>query len=175
MDKSIKPGDVISLGDTYGWISSLGARYVSVVTRDGIEHLIPNEELITQRVQNWSFSHNRVRLRIPISVAYDTDLRTAMAACVEAARTAPRILADPVPVCLLVALGSSALELEVRCWINDPKNGVTAAKSNVLMGIWERFRAAGIVIPYPTTNVCIRPQLEPTPAGDARLLPENSA
>ena len=158
LDKSIKPGDVISVGsgDNYGWIQSLGARYVSVLTRDGIEHLIPNEELITQRVQNWSFSHDRVRLKIPVGVAADTDLHQAMALCVEAARAVPRILAEPAPACLFMGFGASSLDLEVRCWIDDPKNGVTAAKSEVLMGIWERFRAAGVQVPYPQSDVHIR-------------------
>ena len=156
LDKSIKPGDVISLGDTYGWVSSLGARYVSVVTRDGIEHLIPNEELLTQRVQNWSFSNNRVRLRIPVGISYESDLHLAMALCVEAALAAPRILPEPPPICLLVAFGNSSLDLEVRCWITDPKDGVSAAKSGVLLGIWERFKAAGISIPYPQSDIHIK-------------------
>jgi len=166
LDKSIKPGDVIGLGDGYGWIQSLGARYVSVITTDGIEHLIPNEELITQRVQNWSFSHNKVRLKIPVGVAYDTDLRKAMALCVEAARTAPRILAEPEPICLFTGFGDSALNLEVRCWIDDPKNGVTIAKSGVLLGIWERFQAAGIEVPFPQQELRIK-RVE----GNSRTLP----
>ena len=156
LDKSIKPGDVISVGDHYGWIQSLGARYVSVLTRDGIEYLIPNEELITQRVQNWSFSHNQIRLKIPVGVAGDTDLPRAMALCVAAARAAPRILADPPPTCLFMGFGASSLDLEVRCWIDDPKNGVSAARSGVLLGIWERFRAAGIVVPHPQTDIHVR-------------------
>jgi len=170
LDKSIKPGDVISVGDHYGWIQSLGARYVSVLTRDGIEHLIPNEELITQRVQNWSFSHDRIRLKIPVGVATATDLHQAMALCIEAARAAPRILADPEPACLFMGFGASSLDLEVRCWINDPKNGVSAAKSGVLMGIWERFRAAGIEVPYPQTDLHVRslPPAAALTAGEPR-------
>ncbi len=156
LDKSVKPGDVISLDETYGWIASMGARYVSVITRDGIEYLIPNEDLITQRVQNWSFTNERVRLRVPVGVAYSTDLKRAMALCVEAARAAPRVLAEPPPICLMVGFGASSLDLELRCWICDPKNGVTAAKSAVLMGIWERFRANGIEVPFPQTDVHVR-------------------
>ena len=156
LDKSIKPGDVISLGETYGWIASLGARYVSVVTADGIEHLITNEELITQRVENWTFTHERVRLRIPVGVAYDADLPQAMALCVEAARAAPRILADPPPLCLLTGFGASSLDLELRCWIADPKNGITEAKSEVLLGIWDRFRRHGVEIPFPQHDVRIK-------------------
>lgn len=165
LDKSIKPGDVISLGDTYGWIASLGARYVSVVTRDGIEHLIPNEELITQRVQNWSHSNSRVRLKIPVGVAYGADLPHAMQLCVEAAHAVPRILAEPPPACLMTGFGASSLDLELRCWIDDPRNGVANIRSLVLLGIWERFRAAGIEIPYPQTDVHIRSLPESCAAG----------
>jgi len=156
LDKSIKPGDVIGVGDTYGWIASLGARYVSVVTRDGIEHLIPNEELITQRVQNWSFTTNRVRLKIPVGISYDSDLKRAMALCLEAARAVPRVLAAPEPVCLFTAFGASSLDLELRVWIDDPKNGITSVKSAVLLGIWERFKAAGITLPYPHRDIHIK-------------------
>ena len=127
-----------------------------MVTRDGTEHLIPNEELITQRVENWSHTHDRVRLKIPVGVAYDTDLRLAMRLCVEAARAAPRILRDPAPECLFLGFGDSALNLELRCWIDDPENGVSAAKSAVLLGIWDRFRAVGIQIPFPQSELHIR-------------------
>lgn len=69
LDKSVKPGDVIAIGNTYGWINSLSGRYVSILTRDGTEHLIPNEELITQRVENWSYSNNLVRQRVPVGIS----------------------------------------------------------------------------------------------------------
>ena len=101
MDSSIKPGDVITVGQTFGWINHLGARYVSVITRDGIEHLIPNEILITERVENWSYSDNLVRLKIPIGISYKADVRLAMKLCVEAASVTPRILSNPEPRCLL--------------------------------------------------------------------------
>ena len=73
MDRSIKPGDVISLGDTFGWINALGARYVSVVTRDGREYLIPNEDLITNQVVNWSHSDRFVRFDLDFGTSYDDD------------------------------------------------------------------------------------------------------
>ena len=97
MDKSIKPGDVISLTTTFGWINHLGLRYASVITRDGIEHLIPNEELITQRVENWSFSNKLVRLKAPIGISYDADVRLAMQLCVDAMREVPRVQPIPEP------------------------------------------------------------------------------
>ncbi len=120
MDRSIKPGDVITVNNTFGWINYLGARYVSVITRDGIEHLIPNEELITQRVENWTYSNSLVRLKIPIGISYNSDPGQAMALCVEAAKKVSRVQAVPSPLCQLISFGDSSVNLELRIWINDP-------------------------------------------------------
>jgi len=148
-DKSIKPGDVIQLGNTYGWINFLGSRYVSVVTRGGIEHLIPNENLITGEVINWSYSNNLVRLHVPMGVSYDSDLDIAAKLVLEAAADTRRVLQEPKPACLLTGFGDNALNLELRFWINDPQNGIESVKSEVLMGIWRRFKEKGIELPYP--------------------------
>jgi small-conductance mechanosensitive channel len=156
MDRSIKPGDTIGVAGTYGWIQSLGARYVSVITRDGIEHLIPNEELIVNRVENWSFSGKRVRLRIPVGISYDSDVRQAMALCVEATEAPERILADPKPVCQLLEFGDNSVNLEIRFWIRDPQEGIANVKSAVLLGVWDRFHEHEIQIPFPQRDLHIR-------------------
>jgi len=162
LDRSIKPGDVISVGQTYGWVGSLGARYVSVVTRDDTEYLIPNEDLITHQVVNWSYSSNQVRLRIPIAVSYEADVREARALCLVAAAETPRVLEQPPPACVLVAFGESAVELELRIWIRDPRNGVGNVKSEVLLRIWDKFRANGILFPYPQRELHIKTPMEIT-------------
>jgi small-conductance mechanosensitive channel len=156
MDKSIKPGDVIEVAGTYGWVNSLGSRYASVITRDGIEHLIPNEELITQRVSNWSFSNSEVRVKIPVGVSYNADVRKAMELCLEAAADVERVLDTPKPACLLKGFGDSAVDLELRIWINDPRNGVSNVKSQVLLGVWDRFHAHAIEIPFPQRDIHIK-------------------
>lgn len=148
-DKSIKPGDVIQVGETYGWINHLGSRYISVLTRDGVEYLIPNEDLITGKVINWSFSNNLVRVKVPVGVAYDSDLNLAMQLAVEAAAAAPRVLKIPEPNCRLVGFGDNAVNLQLRIWISDPEAGITGVKSDVLLEIWQRFRKHGIEIPFP--------------------------
>ena len=156
LDKSIKPGDTIGVSGTYGWIQSLGARYVSVVTRDGIEHLIPNEELITTRVENWSFSNLRIRQKIPIGVSYNSDVREAINICSEAALENSRVLDTPSPICLLKGFGDSSVDLEVRFWVVDPQNGLTNVKSEILLDIWDRFNASGIEIPFPQRDVHLK-------------------
>jgi len=155
-DKSIKPGDVIQLKDTYGWINFLGSRYASVVTRDGIEHLIPNESLITGEVINWSYSQNLVRLRVPVGVAYGSDLEKARELMLDAAADTLRVLKDPKPACLITGFGDSAINLEARVWINDPQNGIGSVKSNLFWGIWRRFRDHGIEMPYPQRDVHLK-------------------
>jgi len=147
-DKSIKPGDVIQLGDSYGWINFLGGRYISVVTRDGKEFLIPNEDLITNQVVNWSHSNKLLRLKIPIGIGYDSDLPQAMKLMLEAAKV-DRILTDPQPVCLLMGFGDNSVDFELRVWIGDPQNGLHNVKSQILLGVWERFQAHGIKLPFP--------------------------
>ncbi len=149
MDKSIKPGDIIRIQDTYGWVSSLGARYVAVETRDGYEYLIPNEDIITQQVVNWSYRDSLARLKVQIKVSFDSDVRKALALMEAAARKPDRVVAEPAPRALLIAFADGPLELELRFWIRDAHNGIRNISSEVMLGIWESFRANGIVVPVP--------------------------
>lgn len=155
-DKSIKPGDVIQMGDKYGWINYLGSRYISVITRNGTEHLIPHEKLITEEVINWSYTQNLVRLQVPIGIDYAADLEKARDLMLETAVATERILKDPKPSCLLLSFGDSAVNLELRVWINDPQNGISPIKSDLLWGIWKRFRDHGIEMPYPQHDVHVK-------------------
>jgi small-conductance mechanosensitive channel len=156
IDKSVKPGDVIAVSGTYGWVTALGGRYVSVVTRDGVEHLIPNETLISERVENWTHTHSRTRLKLDVGVHYDSDLHHVIAMCEEAARATARVLAEPAPKCLFMEFGESSLNLQVRFWIADAQNGVQNVKSEVLLRIWETFRQRNVEVPYPQRDLHIR-------------------
>lgn len=175
LDKSIKPGDVISVGDTYGWVNALGARHVSVITRDGTEYLIPNEDLITHQVVNWSYSNEEVRLRLPVGIAYGADVRLAITLCQEAATETPRVLASPKPICLLTGFGDSAVTLELRLWIADPRNGVANVKSDVYLRIWDKFTAHGVAIPFPQRDLHLKTPVEirvvPEQTGDPSSVP----
>ena len=156
LDKSIKPGDVIQVGQTYGWVASLGARYVAVETRDGMEYLIPNEDIITQQVLNWTHQNALVRLKVPARTPLDADPHKAIALMKEAARRSSRVLSDPPPNAVVLALGDSAIELELRFWIRDAKNGVHNIQSEVLLAIWDLFRANGIELPHVQRDVHVR-------------------
>ena len=156
-DRSIKPEDVIEVDETYGVVKSLGLRYASVVTRDGKEHLIPNEQLITDKVVNWSYSNREVRIKRRLRVEYETNLKEACALVVEGAKITPRVLETPAPVCLVMEFGDEAVELEARFWIDDPQNGVNNVGSAVMLNVWDRFSAAGIDIPLRHEDVLITP------------------
>ena len=160
LDRSIKPGDTISLGDTFGWIRSLRARFVSVVTRDGREFLIPNEDFITQQVVNWSFTDQLIRLDVPFGVSYDSDPHEVRALAAEAAGTIDRVKDHPKAVCHLVAFGDSSLDFVLRFWVSDPQNGLTNVRGAVLLSCWDAFKKAGIGIPFPHREIIMRTPVE---------------
>jgi small-conductance mechanosensitive channel len=163
LDRSIKPGDVIEIGATYGRIESLGARYVSVATRDNTEYLIPNEDLITTQVVNWSFSDKLVRLKVVVGVSYDSDIHEVMRLMVAAAVGIPRVLAEPKPVCQLKNFGDSSIDMELRLWITDPENGVSNVRSAVRIAVWDMFKAHGIEIPFPQRDLHIKSGFRESP------------
>ena len=166
LDRSVKPGDVIVIGETYGWVNSLGARYTSVITRDGAEHLIPNEDLITQRVENWTHTDRLIRLKLPVGISYHSDVRRAIELCLEAAGQIKRVIDLPEPRCLLKGFGDSSVDLELRFWIRDPANGISNVKSDILLAVWDRFQEHNIEIPFPQLDLHVhRGGARPAPAG----------
>jgi small-conductance mechanosensitive channel len=160
MDRSIKPGDVISFTGTmgtttegFGWVQELRGRYVVVRDRDGVETLVPNQHLITNPVINWSYTDPRVRLKLPVRVSYRDDPEVVMKLLTQAADGHARILRDPAPVARLMNFGESGFELELRFWISDPQEGVNNVRSDVNRAIWRLFRDHGITIPVPQREV----------------------
>jgi small-conductance mechanosensitive channel len=164
IDKSIKPGDVISFAghtgtstDNFGWVQELRGRYVVVRDRDGVETLVPNQNLITNPVINWSYSDQRVRLRLPVVISYDDDPEEALDALLEAVSDHPRILREPAPVSRLMAFDDYGMRLEVRFWIADPMNGVNNVRSDVNRAIWRVFRNHDIRIPVAQRELRMLP------------------
>ena len=162
-DRSIRPGDVISIGDNYGWVKELRARYIVVRNRDGVETLIPNENLVTSDVINWSYSDKQVRVRIPVQISYDDDPEQAMVIMQEAAYANDRVLRIPAPAVRLMAFADSGIALELRVWLTDPEEGVGNVRSDINLAIWRGFKEAGITIPYPQRDVHLR-QADTQPA-----------
>ncbi len=155
IDRSIKPGDVITVGETFGWITSLRARYVSVVTRDGVEFLIPNETFVTDRVINWSHSDKAIRLEIKFGVSYDSDPHLVRKIAAAAIEKLPRVINRQPPICHVVGFGEFSLDFVLRFWIADPEEGLTNVRGAAYLALWDALRAAGIRIPYPHRDVLL--------------------
>jgi small-conductance mechanosensitive channel len=170
MDRSIKPGDVISVGETFGQVNKIGVRAVSIVTRDGKEYLIPNELLMTQEVVNWSYSTRDVRVSIPVSIDYECDYTLAQKLLVDAANASPRVLAAPKPNVWITKLGENGIDLEIRVWILDPEAGIGAVRSEILSRVLILFKENGIAIPSQQREII----LKNWPGGPAPMTAEPS-
>ena len=156
-DKSIKPGDVIEIGGTYGWVTQMNARYVSIRTRDGTDHLVPNDKFIEEGVVNWSHADRVVRLHAGFGVSYSTkDLRELAKMCEAAAVSVDRVMKTPAPRCNLVEFGDSAINFDLRFWISDPANGTSNIRSEVMMTIWELLAENNIEVPFPQRDIHIK-------------------
>ncbi len=161
MDRSIKPGDVIAVADqagnsTFGQIRKIGIRAVSVITRDEKEYLIPNENLMINQVENWSYSSREVRVQVPVGISYQCDIGVAEALMLEAARACKRVLDTPPPSVWLSGYGDSSVDFIIQCWIVDPEDGVGNVRSEVLKKLWWLFKDKGIEIPFPQRDINLR-------------------
>ncbi len=161
LDKSIKPGDVISVSDqvgneSVGQIRKIGIRAISVVTRDRTEHLIPNENLMINQVVNWSYSSRDVRVKAPIGVAYGSDLELVTKLLYQASDDTPRVLKTPPPRVNIMGFGDSSVDFELRFWIDDPEEGLANIRSDVYMQVWQLFQEHGIEIPFPQRDLNLR-------------------
>ena len=161
LDKSIKPGDVISVSDiagneAVGQIRRIGIRAISVITRDQTEYLIPNELLMTNQVVNWSYSSRDVRVKAPVGVAYDSDLELVTKLLYRAVDETDRILVRPKPRVNLMGFGDSSVNFEIRFWIKDPEGGLSNIRSDVYMRIWQLFQENGVEIPFPQSDLHLR-------------------
>jgi small-conductance mechanosensitive channel len=162
MDRSIKPGDVISLSgqsgtstENFGWVQELRGRYVVVRDRDGVEMLVPNQQLISNAVINWSYTDPRIRLKLPIRISYRDDPELALKILLDACEGQSRVLRDPAPVSRLMHFSDSGIELELRFWISDPQEGVNNVRSEVNRAIWRLFKEHKITIPMAQREIIV--------------------
>ncbi|KCZ56419.1 hypothetical protein HY29_08995 [Hyphomonas beringensis] len=187
-ERSIKPQDVIEVGETFGVVESLGLRYTSITTQEGKEFLIPNEKLMTDTVINWSFSNKRVRIHKELRIDYTSDLEEAIHIVIEAAKSTDRVISWPSPNCLVKDFTDECIVLEMRFWIVDPQNGTANVASNILREVWKRFTENGMSVPLRRKELYIEPDSslkveiarqkragsEPQPAVAAEPVAENT-
>ena len=155
-DRSIRPGDVITVGNSFGWVREMRARYIVVRNRDGVETLIPNENIITSEVINWSYSDKNIRLKVPVQISYQDDPEQAMELMLQCAAACERVKKEPKSVCRLIEFADSGIKLELRVWITDPEDGVSNVRSDIYIAVWRSFKEHNITIPYPQQDVYVK-------------------
>lgn len=157
LDRSIRPGDLVTIGERQGVVADIKARYTVLRGLDGTEAIIPNDSVITNTVLNHSYSDTKIAVKTPVTVAYESDLELAMALFLAAGKSQVRVLADPEPSVWLMNLGQSGIELELTTWIRDADQGQSSLRSAILLETWRVFNARGIEVPYPRHDIRIVP------------------
>jgi small-conductance mechanosensitive channel len=154
-DKSVKPGDLVTIGDSSGRISAMNTRYISVAAGDGREFLIPNEDLITQKVVNWTYTDKNTLVKVSFSTNYDADPRLVCRLAIEAAEASPRATKGKPPNCIITEFAEAGMKFTLTFWISDP-DGMDKVKSDVMLSLWDAFKHDDIRVPYPVREIRIR-------------------
>jgi small-conductance mechanosensitive channel len=154
-DKSVKPGDLVTIGDSSGRISAMKTRYISVAAGDGREFLIPNEDLVTQKVVNWTYTDKNTLVKVIFGTNYDADPRLVCKLAAEIAATAPRAIKGKPPNCILTEFTEAGMKFSLTFWIADP-DGMDNVKSDVMLALWDAFKREGIRVPYPVREIRVR-------------------
>jgi small-conductance mechanosensitive channel len=155
-DKSVKPGDLVTVGDNFGRISAMNTRYISVAAGDGREFLIPNEDLITQKVVNWTYTDKNTLVKVVFGTNYDADPRLVCKLAVEIAKATPRVTKLKPPTCLLTEFAEAGMKFSLTFWISDPEAGMDNVRSDVMLSLWDAFKQEGIRVPYPVREIRVR-------------------
>jgi small-conductance mechanosensitive channel len=154
-DKSVKPGDLVTIGDSTGRINEMKTRYISVAAGDGREFLIPNEDLVTQKVTNWTYTDKNTLVKVNFGTNYEADPRQVCKLAIEIAGTAPRAIKGRPPNCILTEFAEAGMKFSMTFWIADP-DGLDNVKSEVMLSLWDAFKREGIKVPYPVREIRIR-------------------
>jgi small-conductance mechanosensitive channel len=155
VDKSVKPGDLVTIGDNSGRISAMKTRYISVAAGDGREFLIPNEDLVTQRVTNWTYTDKNTLVKIAFATSYEADPRLVCKLAIETAALAPRALKAKPPNCILTEFAEAGMRFSLTFWIAEP-DGMDNVRSDVMLCLWDAFKREGIHVPYPVREIRVR-------------------
>jgi small-conductance mechanosensitive channel len=159
VDKSVKPGDLVTIGDNFGRVSTMNVRYISVAAGDGREFLIPNEDLVTQKVVNWTYRDRNTLVEVKFGTNYDADPKVVCKLACEIAARTPRVTDVHAPVCLLTEFADYGMKYSLTFWITDPEAGMGNVRSDVMMALWDAFKREGIQVPYPVRDIRVRSAL----------------
>jgi len=155
-ERPVKVGDRIQVGGVDGKVTGIGARSTTVRTNDNITIIVPNSKFIEENVVNWSFANQSVRFRVPVGVAYDSDLNVVKKLLLEVAEENADVLRDPKAAVRLIEFGDSAINLELWVWTKEKLQRKTVFISALNFAIWEKFRANDVEIPFPQTDLHIK-------------------
>jgi small-conductance mechanosensitive channel len=155
VDKSVKPGDLVTVGDSSGRISAMKTRYISVAAGDGREFLIPNEDLVTQKVTNWTYTDKNTLVKVNFGTNYDADPRLVCKLAIETAAAAQSALKSKPPNCLLTEFAEAGMKFSLTFWVADPAD-MDNMKSEVMLQLWDVFKREGIRVPYPVREIRVR-------------------
>ena len=155
LERSIRLGDLVTVDNRHGIVTSIKGRYTVIKSLDGTESLLPNETLIISTVVNHSYTDPVTSLKLPITVSYDADLDRVTELLLETAAGIPRILKGPAPAILVKNLGDNGIELEFVVWIRDADQGLATLRSEILRAAWKRFREYGVEVPFPQREIRI--------------------
>jgi small-conductance mechanosensitive channel len=152
-DKSVKPGDLITVGDSFGRVSVMNTRYISVAAGDGREFLIPNEDLITQKVVNWTYTDRNMQVKVNFATNHEADPNLVCKLAVEVASATPRVIVFKPPSCLLSDFAETGMKFSLSFWIADPDAGMDNVRSDVMLALWDAFKRENIHVPYPVREI----------------------
>jgi small-conductance mechanosensitive channel len=168
-DKSVKPGDIVTIGESHGQVRAMNTRYISVTGNDGREFLIPNEKLVTERVVNWTYHDTNTRVDVTFSTSYEANPRRVCELAAEIAKSTPRVAKFQPPTCSIVEFGDQSMRFSLSFWINDPEKGIGNVRSQVMLALWDVFRIEGAVSNYPIRDIRIDDAPPAVPAVEAHL------
>jgi small-conductance mechanosensitive channel len=168
-DKSVKPGDIVTIGDSHGQVRAMNTRYISVTGNDGREFLIPNEKLVTERVVNWTYHDPDTRVDVTFATSYEANPRRVCDLAAEIAKAIPRVAKIKPPACSIVEFGDQSMRFSLSFWITDPENGIGNVRSQVMLALWDEFRIEGAAGSYPIRDIRIDDAPPAVAAIEARL------
>lgn len=155
-DKSVKPGDLVTIGDNFGRISAMNTRYISVAAGDGREFLIPNEDLITQKVVNWTYTDKNTLVKVNFATNYEADPKRVCELAIDIANATPRVTKVHPPSCLITEFAEAGMKFSLTFWIDDPYAGMDNVRSDVMLALWKAFKQENIRVPYPVREIRVR-------------------
>ena len=156
LDKSLHIGDILTIGEHYGIVTGIKTRYTVLRKLDGVEVIIPNENLIAENIINHTYSDRKIRVGIDVGIGYSSSIDLASNIMLAAAKSQDRVIDDPEPTVYLQNFGDSSINLTLVFYVKDAEEGTLKLKSDISKIFWNEFQKQGIQIPFPQRDLHIK-------------------